>query len=124
MNKEQEQQIVDYYSTADKYIHSKPHSNAHQSVFTKENDKYRWLVPEQKSRCEVEVRKTGRHGIIMARDNYKLTRNIPKCMGVERVCRGANMQIPFIADEINLIYQLGSRAKRKRAPIYPQSCQR
>ena len=38
MNKGQEQQIVDYYSTADKYIHSKLHSNAHQSVFTKEND--------------------------------------------------------------------------------------
>ena len=49
MNKEQEQQIVDYYSTTDKYIRSKPHSNAHQSVFTKENDKYQWLVLEQKS---------------------------------------------------------------------------
>ena len=49
MNKEQEQQIVDYYSTTDKYIRSKSHSNAHQSVFTKENDKYQWLVLEQKS---------------------------------------------------------------------------
>ena len=34
MNKEQEQQILDYYSTADKYIHSKLHSNTHQNVFT------------------------------------------------------------------------------------------
>ena len=47
MNKKQEQQILDYYSTADKYIRSKTHSNAHQSVFTKENDKYQWLVLEQ-----------------------------------------------------------------------------
>ncbi len=29
MNKKQEQQILDYYSTADKYIRSKTHSNAH-----------------------------------------------------------------------------------------------
>ena len=48
MNKKQEQQILDYYSTADKYIRSKTHSNAHQNVFTKENDKYQWIVLEQK----------------------------------------------------------------------------
>ncbi len=43
MNKKQEQQILDYYSTTDKYIRSKTHSNAHQTVFTKESDKYQWL---------------------------------------------------------------------------------
>ena len=74
MNKKQEQQILDYYSTADKYIRSKTHSNAHQTVFTKENDKYQWLVLEQKSQCEVEVRQTDRHGTITARDNYELTK--------------------------------------------------
>ncbi len=111
MNKEQEQQILDYYSTTDKYIHSKLHSNAHQSVFTKENDKYQWLVLEQKSQREIEVRQTDRHGTITARDNYELTRNIPKCVGVERLCEGANIQIPFNADEINLIYQFGEQSK-------------
>ena len=111
MNKEQEQQILGYYSITDKYIHSKLHSNAHQSVFTKENDKYQWLVLEQKSQYEVEVRQTDRHGTITARDNYELTRNIPKCVGVERLCEGANIQIPFNADEINLIYQFGEQSK-------------
>lgn len=62
MNKKQEQQILDYYSTTDKYIRSKTHSNAHQNVFTKESDKYQWLVLEQKSQCEVEVRQTDSHG--------------------------------------------------------------
>ena len=80
MNKKQEQQILDYYSTTDKYIHSKTHSNAHQTVFTKESDKYQWLVLEQKSQCEVEVRQTDSYGTITARDNYELTRNIPKCV--------------------------------------------
>ena len=111
MNREQEQQIVDYYSATDKYIHSKLHSNAHQSVFTKENDKYQWLVLEQKSQNQVEVRQTDRHGTITARDNYELTRNIPKCVGVERLCEGTTMQIPFNADEINLIYQVGEQNK-------------
>ena len=111
MNKKQEQQILDYYSTTDKYIHSKTHSNAHQTVFTKESDKYQWLVLEQKNQCEVEVRQTDRHGTITARDNYELTRNIPKCVGVERLCEGVNIQIPFNADEINLIYQFREQSK-------------
>lgn len=111
MKKEQEQQIVDYYSTTDKYIRSQLHSNAHQSVFTKESDKYQWLVLEQKSQSEVEVRQTDRHGTITAKDNYELTRNIPKCVSVERLCEGANFQIPFNADEINLIYQFGEQTK-------------
>ncbi len=93
------------------YIRSKTHSNAHQSVFTKESDKYQWLVLEQKSQYEVEVRQTDSHGTITARDNYELTRNLPKCKGVERLCEGANSQIPFNADEINLIYQFGEQSK-------------
>ena len=111
MNKKQEQQILDYYSTTGKYIRSKTHSNAHQTVFTKESDKFQWLVLEQKSQCEVEVRQTDNHGTITARDNYELTGNLPKCVGVERLCEGANFQIPFNADEINLIYQFGEQSK-------------
>ena len=111
MNKKQEQQILDYYSTTDKYVCSRTHSNAHQTVFTKKTNKYQWLVLEQKSQCEVEVRQTDSHGTITARDNYELTRNIPKCVGVERLCEGANFQILFNADEINLIYQFGEQSK-------------
>ncbi len=105
------QSLKGYYSTTDKYIRSKTHSNAHQIVFTKESDKYQWLVLEQKSQCEVEVRQTDNHGTITARDNYELTGNLPKCVGVERLCEGANFQIPFNADEINLIYQFGEQSK-------------
>ncbi len=66
---------------------------------------------EQKNQCKVEVRQTDSHGTIIARDNYELTRNLPKCVGVERLCEGANFQIPFNADEINLIYQFGEQSK-------------
>lgn len=111
MDKKQEQQIVDYYSTTDKYIRSSQHSNAHQTVFTKENDRYQWLVLEQKSQSQVEVRQTDRHGAITARDNYELTRNLPKCVSVERLCGGTNIQVSFNADEINLIHQFGEQGK-------------
>ena len=66
---------------------------------------------EQKSQCDVEVRQTDNHGTITARDNYELTRNIPKCVGVKRLCEGVNFQIPFNADEINLIYQFEEQSK-------------
>ena len=111
MNKRQEQQIVDYYSTTDRYIRSDRYSDSNQTVFAKENDRYQWLVLEQKSQHDVEVRQTDSHGTITARDNYELTRNIPKCVGVERLCKDANMQIPFTADEINLIYQFWEQSK-------------
>ena len=108
-------QILDYYSTNDNYIRSRIHSNAHQTVFTKENDKYQWLVLEQKSQCEVEVRQTDNHGTITARDHYELTGNLAKCVGVERLCDDAymhaNFQISFNTDEINLLYQYGGQSK-------------
>lgn len=37
MNKRQEQQIVDYYSTTDRYIRSDRYSDSNQTVFAKEN---------------------------------------------------------------------------------------
>ena len=56
-------------------------------------------------------RQTDSHGTITARDIYELTRSIPKCVGMERLCEGANIQIPFNADEINFIYQFGEQGK-------------
>ena len=111
MNKKQERQIVGYYSTADKYIHSNQHSKAHQTVFTKENDKYQWLVLEQKSQSQVEVRQTDRHGTITAWDNYELTNNLPKCVSVERLSGDRKDRIHFSEDEISLIYQFGEHGK-------------
>ena len=73
--------------------------------------KYQWVVLEKKSQSEVEVRQIDNHGTIVARDNYELTKNIPKRVGVERLCKDVNMYIPFNADEINLIYQFGKQSK-------------
>ena len=111
MNRKQEQQIVDYYSTTDKYVHSRTHSNAHQSVYTKKNDRYQWLVLEEKSQSIVEARQTDRQGKIVARDSYELSGSVPKCVGVERLCEGMNFHIAFTDDEADIIYQFGERGK-------------
>ena len=68
---------------------------------------------EQKNQCEVEVRQTDNHGTITARDNYELTRNLPKCVGVERLCEDANFQIPFNADE-KMCAELTVTSKRRK----------
>lgn len=111
MNREQEQQIVGYYSTTDQYIHNKLYSDEYQDVFTKDNDKYKWLVLEQKNQNEVEVRQTDRQGKIVARNNYEFTRNFPKCISVERLREDGNGQVHFNSDEINLIFQFGELGK-------------
>jgi len=60
--------IADYYNSTDRYIYSERHSNAHQAVFTKKKDRYRWLVLEQKSQDTIEARQTApiksRHGTV------------------------------------------------------------
>ena len=43
--------------------------------------------------------------------NISRARYIPKCVSVERLHKDINMQIPFNADEINLIYQFGEQSK-------------
>lgn len=75
MNKRQEQQIVDYYSTTDRYIRSDRYSDSNQTVFAKENDRYQWLVLEQKSQHDVEVRQTDSHGTITASGIYSAYHN-------------------------------------------------
>jgi len=46
-------------------------------------------------------------------------------VGVERLCEGANFQIPFNADEINLTYQFGEQSKAETcaslSAILPQT---
>ena len=75
-------------------------------------------------KCEVEVRQTDNHGTITARDNYELTGNLPKCVGVECLCEDADFQIPFNVGEINLIYQFGDQGKAETcaspSAIFPQ----
>lgn len=39
--------------------------------------------------------------------------------GVERLCEGTTMQIPFNADEINLIYQFGEQSKAETCASLP-----
>lgn len=111
IQQEQQQQIVDYYSATNTYEYSESISDEYESVFTRENDKHQWLALEQKSRYCVEARQTDQRGFIIAKDTYMIGGDIPKCVGMERVCKDANMMIPFATEEINLIYEFGQKSK-------------
>ena len=111
MKQSQDQKIIGFYSIKDKYIRSELFSKPHQTVYTKENDKNRWLVLEQKSKSEIEVRQTDGHGKIIAWDHYEISKAFPALTGMERVCGDGNGQISFDIDEINLIDQYGGNTK-------------
>ncbi|MCM1235886.1 MAG: hypothetical protein NC489_37825 [Ruminococcus flavefaciens] len=78
----------------------------------------RLLNQNKYKRATAYPRQTDSYGTITARDNYELTRNISKCVGVERLHKDVNMQIPFNADEINLIYQFGEQSKAETYPPF------
>lgn len=70
---------MDDYSFPDKYIHSKTRSNAHQSVYAKESDKYQWLVLKQKSHCEVEGSSIPKRLTAVEYRYYEVTVNRGQC---------------------------------------------
>ena len=111
MNQGQELQIAGYYSTAGKYIYNKCYSNRHRMVFTKEADKYQWLVVEQGYGKWTEARQTDRCGKIIARDTYILKKGIPVCMGAERLCKDSKSKIYFSANDIRVICHYGTSEK-------------
>jgi len=113
MDREQEQQIVDFYSTKDRYIKNKVYSNRYEAVYTKENNKYEWLVLEQKGNGKVEARQTDREGRIIAWDSYDVTKGFPECTSMERVQEGGTRRIPFTGSEIALLSQMDGRKKEE-----------
>lgn len=106
--------IVDYYSTNDRYIYNRKYSVPMQDVYTKENDKNRWLTLEQISTTQIEVRQTNSNGHITARDLFELTGNIPKLLSSERILITERYkEVNFNEDDINVICQYGGSSKEE-----------
>lgn len=106
--------IVDYYSTNDRYIYNRKYSVPMQDVYTKENDKNRWLTLKQISTTQIEVRQTNSNGYITARDLFELTGNIPKLLSSERILITERYkEVNFNEDDINVICQYGGSSKEE-----------
>lgn len=103
--------IKSYYDKAGEFKLNDRYSGEQGAVYTKDGDKYHWLVLEQKGKSGLEVRQTDGHGRITARDSYEGAKNTVKCTGVERLKAEGKGMVSFSADEINLIYQFGENGR-------------
>lgn len=61
------EKIKGYYDRNGEFKRNEKYSGKDQSVYTKEGDKYRWLVMEPKGASGMEVTQTDTHGKITAR---------------------------------------------------------
>ena len=111
MKREYIDKIKSYYDKAGEFKLNDRYSGEQGAVYTKDGDKYHWLVLEQKGKSGMEVRQTDGHGRITARDSYEGAKNTVKCTGVERLKAVGKGMVSFSADEINLICQFGENGR-------------
>lgn len=111
MKQEHIDKIKSYYDKAGEFKLNDRYSGEQGTVYTKDGDKYHWLVLEQKGKSGLEVRQTDGHGRITARDSFEGAKNTVKCTGVERLKAEGKGMVSFSADEINLIYQFGENGR-------------
>ena len=82
---------------------NKKYSRPNETVYTKDGDKYHWLVVEQKGPGSVEVRQTDEHGKIMAWDTYESSGDAVRWMCAERLRADVRGTVRFGMDEIRTI---------------------
>ena len=111
MKQEHIDKIKSYYDKTGEFKLNDRYSGEQGAVYTKDGDKYHWLVLEQKGKSGLEVRQTDGQGRITARDAYESAKNTVKCTGVGRLKAEGKRMVSFSADEINLIYQFGENSK-------------
>lgn len=111
MKQEHIDKIKSYYDKAGEFKLNDRYSGEQGAVYTKDGDKYHWLVLEQKGKSGLEVRQTDGQGRITARDAYESEKNTVKCTGVKRLKEEGKGMVSFSADEINLIYQFGENGR-------------
>lgn len=112
MEQEYIEKIKGYYDSQNEYKVSEQYSGEQGLVYIKENDKYHWLVLEQKDMNKVEVRQTNGHGKIITRDTYKCLGSNIKCTGMKRLKTDGCGMVYFSEDEAGLINRFGEDNKQ------------
>lgn len=72
-------------------------------MYTKDGDKYHWLVAERKDPGSVEIRQTDEHGKITAWDTYESSSGNVQWMCAERLRAEGRGAVRFGMDEIKTI---------------------
>ena len=76
MDRKIKEQLLDIYDKKREFIFSETYSKGNTGqVFTKPDDKFHWLVLDEKGKDHIEVRQTDDTGFISNRDSYKVKDN-------------------------------------------------
>ena len=111
MKDSQTKRIFGFYDEHAEYVRNDRYSDSSQTVYTRPEDKYHWLVAKPQGKNRLEVHQTDEHGVITARDTYESQRNTFQCIDVERLQADGKHRVHFSEDEINLVYQYGESSK-------------
>ena len=95
--------IVGCYGGAGEFKVNKKYSRPHETVYTRDGDKYHWLVVEQKGFGNAEVRQTDEHGKITAWDTYESSGGAVRWTCAERLRAEGRGAVRFGVDEIKTI---------------------
>ena len=123
MKQEHVEKIKGYYDRTGEFKKKEKYSGMDKAVYTKDGDKYHWLVMEPKGASVMEVSQTDMHGRITARDTYESVRNVVKCTGIERLCEDGRGMVQFTADEAGLINRLGGNSREDTAANFEKAMQ-
>ena len=123
MKQEHVEKIKGYYDRNGEFKKNEKYSGKDKSVYTKDGDKYHWLVMEPKGASVMEVSQTDTHGRITARDTYESVRNVVKCTGIERLCEDGRGMVQFTADEAGLINRLGGNGSEETITNFEKAMQ-
>ncbi len=108
--------IVGCYGGAGEFKVNKKYSRPHETVYTKDGDKYHWLVVEQKGFGNAEVRQTDEHGKIMAWDTYESSGGTVRWTCAERLRAEGRGTVRFGEGEIKTIRQTVSNGTECQFP--------
>jgi len=103
--------ILGFYDEDAEFIRNDRYSDDYQTVYTKRDDKYHWLVAKPLNKNQLVIHQTDNHGVITAIDIYESHRNTFKCVNVIRLQADGKDKVHFNNDEINLVYQHGEGGK-------------
>lgn len=121
MKQEHVEKIKGYYDRTGEFKKNEKYSGRDKAVYTKDDDKYHWLVMEPKGASGMEVHLTDTHGRITARDTYESVRNVVYCTGIERLCKDGRGMVQFTVDEAALINRLGGNGRKDTAANFEQA---
>lgn len=110
MKQEERDKIKGYYDQTGEWNIRERYSEKEVTVYTKDGDKYHWLVIEE-NKQGIEVHQTDEDGTIIARDYYRSTVNEICCTGMERMRADGLGMVLFTEKELNLFHLCGWKNK-------------